>query len=462
MIRNFLFCITIASLLYSMEPSQKTNVAVMNLRGEGTVTDAVSILSDRLRNELFNTGRFIVMERGEMDNILKEQGFQQSGACDDKSCMVEAGQLLGVDKIIAGSIGQIGSKFLINLRIIDVRTGQMLDTYSGECLCPVEDLAGAMKTAANSLGNKNTEPQITAEEKKNIAPQTTRHKIGFSAYNYNLDSELNKFIDFIGSDYPFFTCTLAVDPDKKAFFSTTTGFSLLYEYAINGKIHLKAEFGTIRQDIDLKYDIIRKPPLLTDPENAGKLDLNTSMIMIPFRVGASWMFIEKGRFQLRALMSLALTTLFYTADFNGEYEWTDAYSVNRKDSIGSWLDMNTKSVSFGTGIEGIFRLTKRFQVGIHAGLEITKFSSLSGNGNMDALNKIIFDDRVNPRGLPNDQETPSKYELVEFSTSDNKQWNYFRKENSDGTDLLSTMPRVTKSTLSINTSKAGLSLYFNF
>ena len=126
--------------------SNKEVIGIMDLKAEGDLKSASGILSDRLRAELFNTGRFAVMERGEMDAILKEQGFQQSGVCDDKACMVEIGQLLGASKMVAGSIGMLGTVYLINLRIIDVSTGKLVDTYSGECRCRIEDLGGAMKT----------------------------------------------------------------------------------------------------------------------------------------------------------------------------------------------------------------------------------------------------------------------------------------------------------------------------
>ena len=38
-----------------------------------------------------------------MEQILVEQGFQQSG-CTTNECMVEVGKLIGVEKIVSGSI----------------------------------------------------------------------------------------------------------------------------------------------------------------------------------------------------------------------------------------------------------------------------------------------------------------------------------------------------------------------
>ncbi len=86
---------------------KKLKVAVKRLSGKGISESVADIITARLRVELLSNGAFRVMERSEMTSILKEQGFQQSGVCKDNSCLVEAGQILGVDRIIAGDIGKV-------------------------------------------------------------------------------------------------------------------------------------------------------------------------------------------------------------------------------------------------------------------------------------------------------------------------------------------------------------------
>jgi hypothetical protein len=120
----------------------KINIAVNDLTGQGIDQAATAILSDRLRAELINTGVFRVMERAEMESILKEQGFQRTGACDE-TCIVQTGQLLGVDRMVAGSIGAIGGFYTISLRMLNVATGEILYTVS-------DDFEGAMKDLISS------------------------------------------------------------------------------------------------------------------------------------------------------------------------------------------------------------------------------------------------------------------------------------------------------------------------
>jgi len=132
--------------LFAQKPAM-LNIAVNDLSEKGIEQSTAAIISDRLRSELINTGVFRVMERNEMDNILKEQGFQKSGACDDASCLVEVGQLLGVERMVAGTIGKIEKLYTISLRMINIATGQIMFTVN-------EDFEGDIKDLlANSIGN---------------------------------------------------------------------------------------------------------------------------------------------------------------------------------------------------------------------------------------------------------------------------------------------------------------------
>jgi hypothetical protein len=116
----FMFIITITTLFAEQLP-----IAVNDLDGNGLGENELAIISERLRSELFKTGEFTVMERGEMQLILQEQEFQMSGVCDEASCIVEVGQLLGVSKIVAGTVGKLDDFFTISIRIIDVKTGKI-------------------------------------------------------------------------------------------------------------------------------------------------------------------------------------------------------------------------------------------------------------------------------------------------------------------------------------------------
>ncbi|MFB0516931.1 MAG: CsgG/HfaB family protein [Candidatus Neomarinimicrobiota bacterium] len=113
----------------------KESFAILDLEGRGISTIEAQTLTDRMRSELVKTGAVTVVERGQMQQILSEQDFQLTG-CTSDECAVEIGQMLGVTKMIAGSVGKIGATFTVDLRTVDVGTGAIVNTmtrdYRGE------------------------------------------------------------------------------------------------------------------------------------------------------------------------------------------------------------------------------------------------------------------------------------------------------------------------------------------
>ncbi|HSQ40810.1 MAG TPA: PEGA domain-containing protein [Fibrobacteraceae bacterium] len=111
----------------------RLNIAVGDFEANGVPFSDVNILTDRLRGELMNTGVFRVMERSQMEAILKEQSFQESGACNTSECQVKVGQLLSVDRMVVGTIGLLGgSTYTVSARMLDVGTGEVLSAVNAE------------------------------------------------------------------------------------------------------------------------------------------------------------------------------------------------------------------------------------------------------------------------------------------------------------------------------------------
>lgn len=119
-------------LLTNTFTQEKLKIAVIELEGNSLSKQDLIGLTNRLRSELFNIMKYIVIERSKMNEILKEQGFLQIG-CTNTECAVEVGQLIGVEKIIIGNVDKIGTIFTVNLRMVDVATGKIEKTATKDC-----------------------------------------------------------------------------------------------------------------------------------------------------------------------------------------------------------------------------------------------------------------------------------------------------------------------------------------
>lgn len=106
----------------SIFAQEKMRIAVLDLRADDVPEKTARTISNMLRNELVNDGHFLVVERGQMDAILDEQGFQQTG-CTDQSCAVEMGRLLSVKKMLIGDVSESNGTLYVTVRVVDVEKG---------------------------------------------------------------------------------------------------------------------------------------------------------------------------------------------------------------------------------------------------------------------------------------------------------------------------------------------------
>jgi curli biogenesis system outer membrane secretion channel CsgG len=98
--------------------AQKKRVAVMNFDYGAVQTSVQGLfgsnqdvgkgIADLLVDKLVNDGVFSVIERKELDRIIKEQNFSNSDRADPASA-AKIARILGVDAMIIGSITQFGS-----------------------------------------------------------------------------------------------------------------------------------------------------------------------------------------------------------------------------------------------------------------------------------------------------------------------------------------------------------------
>jgi hypothetical protein len=143
-------------------------IAILDLEGRGISQLEAQTLTDRMRSELVKTGAVTIVERSQMQEILEEQGFQQTGCVSDE-CAVEVGKLLGVHNMVTGSIGKIGQSYTLDVRMFNVETGAIIKTenrtYRGEIdglIMEIERLAWDIVELTPPAGRFPSEEPVVA------------------------------------------------------------------------------------------------------------------------------------------------------------------------------------------------------------------------------------------------------------------------------------------------------------
>ena len=141
----------IAMLIVGAVNAQKPKLAVMDfMAGVGLYQNDVNGLSDMLINSLFNTGRFELIERGQLCELINETNLQKSS--------LSAGQLQqlaikGVNFLLLGTVNLTGGEFNIDVRVVDVGTGQLHST-AGVTKLSGQTYRDMMPKLANELAAK--------------------------------------------------------------------------------------------------------------------------------------------------------------------------------------------------------------------------------------------------------------------------------------------------------------------
>jgi hypothetical protein len=100
-------------------------VAVIGLNGSDCNKEIIDIqsISDVLSGALID--KYQIIERTQIQEILKEQKFQMTGLVDEESA-VRAGNLIGAEAVVICRVSCIEGKKLYTAKMIDCQTGRQL------------------------------------------------------------------------------------------------------------------------------------------------------------------------------------------------------------------------------------------------------------------------------------------------------------------------------------------------
>jgi len=105
------------------------SIAVANFDPQGVSASDSAVIADLLRGALVKEGTFNVVEKGNMDKLLAEQAFQQTG-CTTQECAVKLGKVLNVKYLVVGTFGKSLGEFLVAMRVVEVESARIV--YSDE------------------------------------------------------------------------------------------------------------------------------------------------------------------------------------------------------------------------------------------------------------------------------------------------------------------------------------------
>jgi TolB-like protein len=132
----------------------KCSVAVLKLQPQGLPEDQAhvpEILTDSIATELASSTDCRIVTEADIASMLDFEAQKMSCGDASASCLAEIGGALGVERVLAGNVGKLGSSFTMQLKLIDIGKAEVLDRVE---LTVDEGDAGQLRTAARNGARK--------------------------------------------------------------------------------------------------------------------------------------------------------------------------------------------------------------------------------------------------------------------------------------------------------------------
>ena len=141
--------LVISSLLLASLNAQFA-VSILDFTGEDVQDKVLRACYNQLEESLIESNRFTVIDKGQRDEILDEQQFQNSGLCDEE-CAVELGQLLGAEYLMLGEIIGFADLYQVNIKIINIEKGDVAEKVTSQIEGGMSDLLNGMEDASQEI-----------------------------------------------------------------------------------------------------------------------------------------------------------------------------------------------------------------------------------------------------------------------------------------------------------------------
>ncbi len=167
-------------------------------------------VTEKIAERLVVSGRFTVLDRANIESVLKEREFQVSGMVSDQD-VVTAGKYLGADFVVVAKVTKVSDTYFISAKMIAIKTGVIANQTSAQGEGKLSALIALAEQVGEVLSGGAVLAQSAAGGQKDIskpdegtgkAPET---KAKVRAPSSTASSR------FVGAGFAYSLDTLAID-----------------------------------------------------------------------------------------------------------------------------------------------------------------------------------------------------------------------------------------------------------
>jgi len=164
-IKSKIIAVALILLLGATAVFSLPHVAVLDtILAAGMDPTAAIPITDKIIEELLNSGKYTVLDRANTAQILVEKEFQLSSGIVRNEEIRLAGEYLGADYVVLANASRVGSTYVISAKMIDVITGEIAAQASTEKQGKIDVLLEIARTVGKQIsGQEIVVAEATAE-----------------------------------------------------------------------------------------------------------------------------------------------------------------------------------------------------------------------------------------------------------------------------------------------------------
>lgn len=146
------------STLHAQSQAGKIKIAVLNIEST-ELMQTPELLGKMARLKIQKDPKYSVFREHDVKEHYMND-MDRYNTCYSIQCMTEVGKELGADQVLSGSAERFGERIVINLVIVDVKTGTVIASDVNEYYKLGGELEGMIEISVNNLLGRETDPLL--------------------------------------------------------------------------------------------------------------------------------------------------------------------------------------------------------------------------------------------------------------------------------------------------------------
>ena len=178
--RRFATALVIVAASCALPLAALPQLAVLNVVLSPGIDPTVSgIITGKIEEPIVASGRYEVLDRNNVDQVLTEKEFQLSSGIVKPEEVRQAGEYLGADLVVASTASRVGQTYALSAKMIDVATGKVIAQASAEKEGKIDVLLPLARQVGEQLAARGPAAQAAIPEKPSEEPAAAPAKAPF-------------------------------------------------------------------------------------------------------------------------------------------------------------------------------------------------------------------------------------------------------------------------------------------